>query len=61
MIIGRQFRKYLGRQFFSQVTDPYFILGVTKDTAFQDIKKAYYKLAALNHPDINKSSVIVRS
>lgn len=31
--------------------DPYKILGVTRDMEFADIKKAYRKLVAQNHPD----------
>ena len=32
-------------------TDPYKILGVNKDAADDEIKKAYRKLASANHPD----------
>lgn len=34
--------------------DPYQILGVAKDAAIADIKKAYRKLAKANHPDQTK-------
>ncbi len=33
------------------VDDPYVILGVDVDISDQDLKKAYHKLAADNHPD----------
>ena len=38
-------------QNFANVSDPYFILGVSKDSDFKEIKKAFYKLANQYHPD----------
>lgn len=42
---------------FSTMADPYYILGIEKGIPFSEVKKAYYKMAALYHPDINKSPV----
>lgn len=35
----------------------YDTLGVKSNSNVQDIKKAYYKLAKIHHPDLNKSSM----
>lgn len=42
---------------FSSFSDPYYILGVDKNAAFPEIKKAFYKLANEFHPDKNNSQV----
>lgn len=35
------------------VKDPYVVLGIAKDAAPEQIKKAYHKLARTLHPDVN--------
>lgn len=42
---------------FSAFADPYYILGVDKNAAFPEIKKAFYKLANEFHPDKNDTQV----
>lgn len=44
---------------FSTQADPYYILGVEKNTPFDEIKKAFYKLANEFHPDKNSSQVLM--
>ena len=34
-------------------TDPYYILGASKDEDLKTIKKKYYELAKKYHPDLN--------
>lgn len=36
--------------------DPYSVLGINKNTAFDEIKKAYRKMAILHHPDKNPNN-----
>lgn len=38
------------------MTDPYRILGITKDASNDDIKKAYRKLSRIYHPDANMNN-----
>ena len=40
--------------------DYYEVLGVSKDTAAADIKKAYRRVAMKNHPDRNPDNKVGR-
>ena len=35
------------------VTDPYSVLGVSKDATQEEIKKAYRKMGKMYHPDLH--------
>ena len=35
------------------VTDPYEVLGVTRDASADEIKSSYRRLARQYHPDVN--------
>lgn len=55
----RQLHRTVRRHFSSgnQMADPYYILGVDKNTDYDEIKKVFYSLANEYHPDKNTSPV----
>lgn len=38
--------------------DPYLILEINRQSDWKTIKKAYFKLARLYHPDLNKNDEV---
>lgn len=50
-IDGLHFERILARHTFGAESDPYQVLGVPSDMPFEDIKRAYRKIVAENHPD----------
>jgi curved DNA-binding protein CbpA len=51
---------YQYRHFFSQKVklDPFLILEVNRNADWKSIKIAYFKLARLYHPDLNKNDEV---
>jgi preprotein translocase subunit Sec63 len=47
-------------KYFSQKVklDPYLILEINRNADWKTIKKAYFKLARLYHPDLNKNDEV---
>lgn len=39
--------------------DPYFLLGVDRNTKFSEIKKKYFILAKKYHPDLNPGNEVI--
>lgn len=42
----------------SKISDPYYILGVDRETSFPEIKKKYFILAKKYHPDLNPNNEV---
>jgi molecular chaperone DnaJ len=40
-------------------SDPYYILGVDRETNFTEIKKQYFLLAKKYHPDLNPNNEVM--
>lgn len=49
------FRKFFFFSTKQAEPNPYEVLGLSSDSNITDIKKSYFKLSKLFHPDINKS------
>lgn len=50
-IDGARFDGILARHVGGGTSDPYAILGLTRDTPFTDVRRQYLKLVVDNHPD----------
>ncbi len=48
---GREFARIRASNTGEAVADPYLVLGVTPDATDQDLKMAYRRAVAENHPD----------
>lgn len=46
-----RFDQIVARHTYQTARDPYAVLGVTKDTPFEEIRRRYRRLAADSHPD----------
>ncbi len=46
-----RFDQIVARHSYESARDPYAVLGVTKDTPFEEIRRRYRRLAADSHPD----------
>ena len=40
-------------------SDPYYLLGVDRQTSFPEIKKQYFSLAKKYHPDLNQNNEVI--
>ena len=45
------FERILARHTFGADSDPYLVLGLAPDLPFEEVRRAYRKLVAENHPD----------
>lgn len=45
------FERIVARHTFGAGSDPYLVLGLSPDLPFEDVRRAYRKLVAENHPD----------
>jgi DnaJ like chaperone protein len=46
-----RFERILARHVITGKTDPYLVLGVDRDTPFQEVRRRYRQLVSENHPD----------
>lgn len=50
-IDSRHFEQILARHTFGADSDPYLVLGLSPDMPFDEVRRAYRRLVAENHPD----------
>ena len=43
-----------------QFEDPYFLLGITRKEALNEVKKAYFHKAKKYHPDLNPGDELAK-